>query len=81
LFYFAREAAGAAGTRLSLRPLFFQEANRSGKTRAKHAAGSRNCVCERVVIAGLDPAIHQSSQERFSKRMDGRVKPGHDEMS
>jgi hypothetical protein len=26
LFYFAREAAGALGTRLSLRPLFFKEA-------------------------------------------------------
>ena len=26
LFYFAREAAGAAGTRLSLRPLFSREA-------------------------------------------------------
>ena len=27
-----------------------------------------------VVIAGLDPAIHP-----FSKKMDARVRPGHDE--
>jgi len=27
-----------------------------------------------VVIAGLDPAIHP-----FRKKMDARVKPGHDE--
>jgi hypothetical protein len=30
-------------------------------------------------MAGLDPAIHQSSQEAFSsKQMDCRVKPGND---
>src|SRR5260370_39690194 len=29
-------------------------------------------------MRGLDPRIHQSSQSAFSKRMDGRVKPGHD---
>ena len=28
-----------------------------------------------VVIAGLDPAIHP-----FRKKMDARVKPGHDEL-
>jgi hypothetical protein len=27
---------------------------------------------------GLDPRIHQSSQSVFSKKMDGRDKPGHD---
>ena len=32
-------------------------------------------------MAGLDPAIHRSSQELFSKRMDCRVEPGNDEMS
>jgi peptide/nickel transport system ATP-binding protein len=32
-----------------------------------------------IVIAGLDPAIHQSSQESFSKEMDPRVKPGGDD--
>ncbi|TMK06143.1 MAG: ABC transporter [Alphaproteobacteria bacterium] len=29
-------------------------------------------------MRGLDPRIHQSSREAFSKGMDGRVKPGHD---
>jgi hypothetical protein len=32
-----------------------------------------------VVMAGLDPAIHPSSQEFFSKEMDPRVKPGGDD--
>jgi peptide/nickel transport system ATP-binding protein len=31
-----------------------------------------------AVMAGLDPAIHPSSQESFSKGMDPRVKPGGD---
>jgi peptide/nickel transport system ATP-binding protein len=34
-----------------------------------------------TVMAGLDPAIHPSSQESFPKAMDPRVKPGGDEMS
>ena len=29
-------------------------------------------------MPGLDPGIHQTSGEFFSKKMDGRVKPGHD---
>jgi peptide/nickel transport system ATP-binding protein len=33
------------------------------------------------VMAGLDPAIHPSSQESFSEAMDPRVKPGGDEIS
>ena len=32
-----------------------------------------------VVMAGLDPAIHPSSQE-YSKSMDPRVKPGGDDL-
>jgi hypothetical protein len=32
-------------------------------------------------MPGLDPGIHQSSQGRFSKQMDCRVKPGNDEVS
>ena len=31
-----------------------------------------------VVIAGLDPAIHPSSQDFLAKKMDARVKPAHD---
>jgi hypothetical protein len=29
-------------------------------------------------MPGLDPGIHRSSQEVFSKKMDCRVKPGND---
>jgi hypothetical protein len=32
----------------------------------------------KVVIAGLDPAIHPSLQEFLAKKMDARVKPAHD---
>jgi hypothetical protein len=32
-------------------------------------------------LTRLDPGIHPSSQERFSKMMDCRVKPGNDEVS
>jgi hypothetical protein len=31
-----------------------------------------------LVMPGLDPGIHQSSQDHFSKKMDCRVKPGND---
>jgi hypothetical protein len=30
------------------------------------------------VIAGLDPAIHPTSQKFLAKKMDARVKPAHD---
>jgi hypothetical protein len=33
------------------------------------------------VMPGLDPGIHPSFHERFSKVMDCRVKPGNDEVS
>jgi hypothetical protein len=32
------------------------------------------------VIAGLDPAIHPSSQKLFPKQMDARIKPTHDKL-
>src|ERR1700694_4499513 len=41
---FAREAAGALGTRHSLRPLFLREAKRFVKTRAPRAAGRGSLV-------------------------------------
>jgi hypothetical protein len=31
-----------------------------------------------LVMPGLDPGIHPSSQEVLSKEMDWRVKPGND---
>jgi hypothetical protein len=39
------------------------------------------CRLKALVMPGLDPGIHRSSQEHFSKKMDCRVKPGNDEMS
>src|SRR2546428_10297757 len=32
----------------------------------------------KAVIAGLDPAIHQSSKKLLAKKMDARIKPAHD---
>jgi hypothetical protein len=34
-----------------------------------------------LVMPGLDPGIHQSSQQGFSKTMDHRVKPGDDDLN
>src|SRR6476646_717239 len=34
-----------------------------------------------LVMPGLDPGIHQSSRDHFSKKMDCRVEPGNDGMS
>jgi hypothetical protein len=44
LFHFACEAMGAAGTRLSLRPLFFERRNYMHHSGAIRAAGRRSCV-------------------------------------
>jgi hypothetical protein len=38
-------------------------------------------IHEIAVIAGLDPAIHQSKACRVIVWMDARVKPAHDEQS
>jgi hypothetical protein len=35
----------------------------------------------KVVIAGLDPAIHRLRKNFFAKEMDARVEPAHDETS
>jgi hypothetical protein len=32
-----------------------------------------------VVMAGLDPAIHEPSLARWAQGVDARVKPGHDD--
>jgi hypothetical protein len=34
-----------------------------------------------LVMPGLDPGIHQSSQDHFLKKMDCRVEPGNDGVS
>src|ERR1700722_11985494 len=67
LFCFAREAAGAAGTRHSLRPPFSRE--RPCMTRARSAAGT-SLSCPDLIRA----SIH------FRKKMDHRVKPGDDDI-
>jgi hypothetical protein len=36
---------------------------------------------KKLVMPGLDPGIHPSSQEAVSKKMDCRVKPGNDDLS
>src|ERR1700730_16818498 len=67
LLHFAHEAAGAAGTRHSLRPLFS-----SGERILHHSDASRRGNA--LVMPGLDPGIHHSSEQAFSKRMDHRDK-------
>jgi hypothetical protein len=37
------------------------------------------CLFLEIVIAGLDPAIHQFRKAFREEQMDARVKPGHDE--
>jgi hypothetical protein len=48
--HFAREAAGAAGTRHSPRPLIFRGPGRSQPNSRACAARSRSCVCERRLL-------------------------------
>jgi hypothetical protein len=66
-FYFACEAAGAAGTRLSLRPLISRgcSAQQLGRDRA---AGMRMCV-RRHCEEQRDEAIHS-----FFARQDGLLR-------
>jgi hypothetical protein len=35
-------------------------------------------MASETVIAGLDPAIHPLCETLLAKKMDARVKPGHD---
>jgi hypothetical protein len=67
-------------------PSDLQKAKAICITRTHRAARSRNCILKRgevadsVVMPGLDPGIHPSSQNAFTKKMDHRVKPGDDEL-
>jgi hypothetical protein len=94
LFYFAREAAGATGTRHSPRPLIFRERDvpaNLARTRGEIAKLwlltslmfeiEVGVHANTLVMPGLDPGIHPSSQEVLSKRMDCRVKPGNDALT
>src|SRR6266576_4874807 len=89
--HIAHETAGAARIRLSLRPLLRRRAEAYAKLghivpRERGFTSSRCLKFEsdiyasryRVVIAGLDPAIHRAKRH-FDCLMDARVKPAHDE--
>jgi hypothetical protein len=54
--YFAREAAGALGTRLSLRPLFFW-ANVLGKARAQSAPRECGFTLSTVIASAAKQSI------------------------
>src|SRR5258707_1942188 len=59
VYYTPRAAAGASGARHSLRPLIGEGGTFRQKTRAKHAARSRNCVWKRRHCEKRsDEAIH-----------------------
>jgi hypothetical protein len=69
LFYLAREAAGALGTRLSLRPLFSRGQGFCNASGAIRAAGSGTHVEQRHCEERSDEAIHSS----FA-RLDGLLR-------
>jgi hypothetical protein len=60
--FFAREAAGASGTRHSPRPLFSEAVDFLGMTRALCVAGMRGCVC--VWLSDKSGDFHLSHRER-----------------
>jgi hypothetical protein len=82
--HFAREAAGALGARHSLRPLISQGQEFKAKL-ARNTRRDREAVSARrglkievdaqantLVMPGLDPGIHPSSQKFFWQTMDRR---------
>src|SRR5262249_23095301 len=48
------------------------------RRRCRAGAIASKTITYHIVTRGLDPRVHRSSQEVFTKKMDGRVKPGHD---
>jgi hypothetical protein len=46
-----------------------------------HDAGSGVDDKNSLVMPGLDPGIHPSSQKSVSRKMDHRVKPGDDDLN
>src|SRR5262249_61877626 len=60
-------------------PLVMQCTKNAQARPSVRLTGSRAETDTPGVTRGLDPRVHRSSQERlFAKKMDGRVKPGHD---
>jgi hypothetical protein len=81
--HLAHETAGAARTRSSLRPPFSRRAERLPKTSRKTCGEiAKPCPANEdtttLVMPGLDPGIHHSSQEHVWKRMGARIRSGHD---
>ena len=93
--HFAHEAAGAAGTRHSLRPPYLRDNDRAklGRIAPRERErmsrlfenGIRNRAVRTVnkftVMPGLVPGIHVLLSFLCNKDVDGRDKPGHDEMN
>jgi hypothetical protein len=46
----------------------------------RHRAPTARRECHQAVIAGLDPAIRLLLKKLLRRRMDARIKSGHDEM-
>jgi hypothetical protein len=55
--------------------------NASGALRGEVGNARLEFEMSTLVMPGLDPGIHQSSQDHFSKQMDCRVEPGNDGVS
>jgi len=62
--HFARGAAGAAGTRFSLRPLIFR-ANGSSIARAFRAAGSQKCISPSLRAKRSNPSSREARMDCF----------------
>jgi hypothetical protein len=71
LFYFAHKAAGALGTRHSLRPLeggmFLANLGHIRPRDREAVFGERDIDTRTAVMPGLDPGIHQSSHKHFRR--------------
>jgi hypothetical protein len=89
VYYTTRAAAGASGARHSLRPLISEggtcriklalTGGEIAKLRPRRMPLFEIEIgvhTSTLVMPGLDPGIHPSSQEVLSKKMDCRVKPG-----
>src|SRR5262249_44528534 len=48
------------------------------RRRCRAPVTASKTITYHIVTRGLDPRVHRSSPEVFAKKMDGRVKPGHD---
>jgi hypothetical protein len=87
---FAREAAGALGTRLFPAPSDFRERDIDGKTRAKHAARSRSCILPSLRANGSREcapddkhreAIHFAAQRKNGLLRFARNDGGNDDVA